>query len=235
MKELNKRAAVACALLAMFAWSLDVAAQPNVPNPILALASATYLPFSNLTVGANYQLQVSESGLTYTQLYDQDLTELFQAAINDPNNYILYQEGYFATYQDYTNYIMTVDGPQLTAEATNNATASYNVSWSAAPFTMIAAATNCVINSSAVINGSLYRLEDTSTMTNTAAVFATAGIYLSSTNLSPFANYQIQFKPFLGTAWQNWSGGQFSATAVTNLQILPATNNAAFFRLQYLP
>jgi hypothetical protein len=235
MKELNKRAALACALLAVFAWTLDVAAQPGVPNPILSLTSAVYLPFSNLTADASYQLQVSESGLIFSQYYDEDLNALFQAAINDPNNYILYQEGYFATYQDYTNYIMTADGAQLTAQATNNATASYNASWTDVPFNVTALDTNYVVNSPAVINGSLYRLEDISTMTNTAAVFATAGIGLSSTNLSPLANYQIQFKPFLGAAWQNLVGGQFSATDVTNLQILPATNNAAFFRLQYLP
>jgi hypothetical protein len=235
MKGLNKCAALACALLAMFAWSRDVAAQPGVTNPILSLTSAVYLPFSDLTAGDNYQLQVSESGLTFSQYYGIDLSGLFQAAINDPNNYILYQEGLFATYQDYTNYIMTVDGPQLTAEATNNATASYNASWTDAPFTMTAAGTNCVVNSSALIIGSLYRLEDTSTVTDTAAVVATAGICLSSTNLSPLADYQIEFKPLLGAAWQNWSGGQFNATDVTNLQILPATNGAAFFRLQYLP
>ena len=151
MKGLNKCAALACALLAILAWTLNVMAQPPVPDPILSLTSAPYLPFSNLTVGASYQLQVSESGLTFSQYYDIGLSGLFQAAINDPNNYILYQEGYFATYQDYTNYIMTVDGAQLTAQATNNATTSYNASWTDVPFNVAAPETDYVVNSSGLV------------------------------------------------------------------------------------
>ena len=71
--------------------------------------------------------------------------------------------------------------------------------------------------------------------TNTLPVMATPGVRLDSTNLSPSANYQVQFKPVLGTAWQNLTAGQFNAEDVTNRQILPATNGSAFFRLQYLP
>ena len=62
--------------------------------------------------------------LTFNGYYNQDYTQLFQAAINNPNNLILYQSGYFPSYQAYTNYVAQ-NTPQLGAEATNNAAASY--------------------------------------------------------------------------------------------------------------
>lgn len=59
-----------------------------------------------------------------TQAYNQ----LFQAAINDPNNLILFQSGLFATnanpFQAYTNYI-AINNPQLVPQASNNAAAAY--------------------------------------------------------------------------------------------------------------
>jgi len=54
-------------------------------------------------------------------------------------------------------------------------------------------------------------------------------------SLSPYDNYQIQFKLALGGAWANWSGGLFSPTAVTNSQYLFISNGVGFFRLQYVP
>jgi hypothetical protein len=62
---------------------------------------------------------------TFQHYYNKDYNQLFQAAINDPNNLILYQSGYFPTYQAYTNYV-AINNPQLRTQATNNAAASYN-------------------------------------------------------------------------------------------------------------
>ena len=61
---------------------------------------------------------------TFNDFYNQAHTQLFQAAVNDPNNLILYQSGYFATFQDYTNYI-AASYPEIAGQATNNAAASY--------------------------------------------------------------------------------------------------------------
>jgi hypothetical protein len=58
---------------------------------------------------------------------------------------------------------------------------------------------------------------------------------VDSASLAPYDNYQIQFKPDIEAAWQNWSGGLFSPTDVTNSQYLFITNGIGFFRLQYVP
>ena len=57
---------------------------------------------------------------------------------------------------------------------------------------------------------------------------------IDASNLAPYDNYQIRFKPNLGVAWGNWNGGLFSPTDVTNSQFLFITNGIGFFRLQYL-
>ena len=65
---------------------------------------------------------------TFNTLYNQDYSQLLQAAINNPNNLFLYQSGLFNgypnPYQAYTNYVVQ-NTPQLGPEATNNAAASY--------------------------------------------------------------------------------------------------------------
>jgi len=62
---------------------------------------------------------------SFKSLYNQDYSQLFRTAINDPNNLILYQSGYFPTFQAYTNYVAQ-HNPQLGTQATNTAAASYN-------------------------------------------------------------------------------------------------------------
>ena len=62
---------------------------------------------------------------TFRNYYSQAYDQLFQAAINDPNNLILFQSGYFGTnYQAYTNYVAQ-NNPQLGSQATNNAAAAF--------------------------------------------------------------------------------------------------------------
>ncbi len=66
---------------------------------------------------------------TFRGYYNQAYGQLFQAAVNDPNNLALYNGGLFAgfpnPYQAYTNYVAT-NNPQLGPQATNNANASYH-------------------------------------------------------------------------------------------------------------
>jgi hypothetical protein len=61
---------------------------------------------------------------TFKSYYNQAYGPLLQSAINNPNNLILFQSGYFPNFQAYTNYI-AANNPQLRTQATNNATASY--------------------------------------------------------------------------------------------------------------
>lgn len=61
----------------------------------------------------------------FKTFYNQDYSQLLRGAINNPNNLILYQSGYFPTFQAYTNYVAT-NNPLLRNSATNLANASYN-------------------------------------------------------------------------------------------------------------
>lgn len=61
---------------------------------------------------------------TFAHYYNLAYGQLFLAAVNDPNNHILYDSGYFASYHDYTNYI-ALNNPQIGSQATNSASKSY--------------------------------------------------------------------------------------------------------------
>ena len=58
---------------------------------------------------------------------------------------------------------------------------------------------------------------------------------VDSASLAPYDNYQIQFMPALGGTWENWDGGLFTPPDLTNSQYLFITNDAGFFRLEYVP
>jgi hypothetical protein len=60
-------------------------------------------------------------------------------------------------------------------------------------------------------------------------------IRLDAASLSPYDNYQVQFKSALGGAWANWNGGLFTPTNVTNSKYLFITNGVGVFRMQYVP
>ena len=62
---------------------------------------------------------------TFQTFYNQNYAPLLNNAITNQNNLILYQSGYFPSYEAYTNYIAQ-NNPQLGTQATNSAAASYN-------------------------------------------------------------------------------------------------------------
>lgn len=53
--------------------------------------------------------------------------------------------------------------------------------------------------------------------------------------LSPYDNYQWQFKLSLNGEGENWTEGGFNPTEPVNSQFIFITNNVGFFRLQYGP
>ena len=61
---------------------------------------------------------------TYANFYNQDYNQVFRAAVNNPNNLILFQSGYFPNFQAYTNYVAQ-NNPQLRTQASNSAAASF--------------------------------------------------------------------------------------------------------------
>ena len=52
--------------------------------------------------------------------------------------------------------------------------------------------------------------------------------------LSPYDNYQLEFKPVVGAAWSNL-GSTFAPTSTTNTQHVNVGGNAGFFRATYVP
>lgn len=60
-------------------------------------------------------------------------------------------------------------------------------------------------------------------------------VKLDSSGLSPYENYQIQFKTNLVAGWQDWVDGLFSPTNLANSQYLFITSDTGFLRLQHVP
>jgi hypothetical protein len=69
------------------------------------------------------------------------------------------------------------------------------------------------------------------------ALFPTvaSGVQLNSSSLTPYENYQFQFRPDFGISWSDLNGGLISPSAATNSQYFFLTNDSGFFRLRYSP
>jgi hypothetical protein len=227
---------------------LVVIAPPFIPNPALSVTPMTFLSFSNLTVGGAYQLQQWEgyywsnhlASFTATNApYSQTVAGVvsrgdYQLALSPAPTQA------FATAQVDNGFVI---GITLTSGGSGYlATPTVNIVGSGTNATAVASisSSGVVTNISITDPGTGY---DASTLVEiapppTAAVSPTVVmpmVQLYSTNLAPYDNYQIQFTPVLGTAWENWNGGSFTPTNVTDTEAFFFTNNVGFFRLQYLP
>ena len=220
---------------------------PFIPNPVLSIAPMSFLSFSNLTLGGVYQLQHSvawywsNQPLSFTAsntLYTQTV-----AGVADSGSYRLALNPVpaqaFATPQVVSGFVVGaavtsggsgyVTSPAVTilGGGGTNATAVSHISGG--------------VVTSITITGAGIGYTNTPTVKiappPAAAVPPTVQpvMRLDSANLSPYDNYQIQFKPDLGATWGNWNGGLFSPTAVTNSQYLFIANGAGFFRLRNVP
>jgi hypothetical protein len=222
---------------------------PYIPNPILAIAPFSLLSFSNLTVGAAYQLQsayewywsnqpvsFTATNVSYTQMvvgvassgdYRLALNPVPAQAFAVPqmvNGFVVGATVTSGGSGYVSSPVVTIAGGGGT-----NATAVSQISGGVV--------TNISITSAGIGYTNTPNIEIA--QPPAAAVFPTAlpmmQIYASA--LSPYDNYQIQFRPTLDNSspWQNWNGGLFSPTSKTNSQMLFITNGAGFFRLQYVP
>ncbi len=221
---------------------------PFIPNPVLSIAPLSFLSFSNLTVGSQYQLQQwagyywSNQPLNFTAtnvLY----TQLVTGAVNSG---------------DFQLALSPVPLPaSATAQVVNGFVIGVTVTSggsgypSAPAVTFVGDGSNAVavasisgagvVTNITVLNpGSGY---DTGTTVEIApppnpAVSPTVWpmMQLGSAGLAPYDRYQIESSPSVGpgAVWQAWPGGLFSPTDVTNQQVFFVTNNIGFFRLHYL-
>jgi hypothetical protein len=59
-------------------------------------------------------------------------------------------------------------------------------------------------------------------------------IKLDLANLSPYDNYQLEFRPSVESSWGSL-GSPFTPTSSTNTQYATGVGNVGFFRVKYLP
>ena len=225
---------------------LVVIEPPFIPNPVLSIAPMSFLTVTNLAVGGNYQFQ------QFTSWYWVNLPLSFTAT----NNIFTQMVGGVAGSGDYRLALNPVPAQAFaTAQVVNGFVVGATVTAGGSGYFTPPAVT---INGDAGTNATATASVGGGSVTN--IVISSAGIgytnivtvqiapppaaalppsvqpmmRLDAASLSPYDNYQIQFKPSIGSTWQNWDGGLFSPTAVTNSQYIFVTNGAGFFRLQYL-
>ena len=220
---------------------------PFVANPVLGIAPMSFLSFTNLTVGGGYQLQRSmgwywsNQPISFTATGDRYTQVVAGVAVSGDYRLALnpVPAQAFATAQVINGFVI---GAAVTSGGSGYVTSpTVNiVGGGGTNATALSHITDGVVTAVTIIStGSGY------TNTPTIQIDVPPAAALSPTvlplvrvdaaNLAPYNNYQIQFKPDLGEAWQNWAAGFFTPTGVTASQYLFITNGSGFFHLQHVP
>jgi hypothetical protein len=218
---------------------------PVIPNLFVSISKASFLTFTNLVPGTNYQLQQiqgwywTNTGASFTAVnsnYSQGASGIiagnYRLAVSPTPTQA------FATAQLFNGFVVgatiansgsgyTSNPPvQITGGGGLNATATSKISGAGA-------VTNIVMTSA----GNGYTSAPTFQIAPPFAVSLTpttqAGVRIDSTSLVPYGNYQVQIASALGGIWT--TGVIFNPTVVTNSQYLFATNKAGFFRVRFGP
>jgi hypothetical protein len=225
---------------------LVVIEPPFIPNPILEIAPMSFLSFSNLTVGGDYQLQQmvlwywtneTVSFTTTNSLYAQMVAGVvgsgsYRLALNPVPSQA------FATSQVDSGFVV---GATVTSGGSGYVTSPTVtiVGQSVVRAGAYSSISGGVVTGITVTNAG-YGYTNTPTIQiappPAAAVFPSVQpvMRVDSVNLAPYDGYQIQFMPAVGSAWQDWNGGRFVPTGFTNSQFLFITNDTGFFQLKYL-
>ncbi len=220
---------------------------PFIPNPVLAIAPASILTFSNLTIGDGYQLQQFQSWYWTNQPVSFTASNVIytQAFSGAPGNgeYRLalapVPAQAFATPQVVNGFVV---GATITAGGSGYVTPpAVNISGDAGSnATAVAGIGGGAVTNITVTNPGIGYTNHVTVQIDPPPAVAISptiwpGGWLNSSNLAPYDNYQFQFKSNLGGTWGNWSGGLFSPTSTTNSQYIFITDSSGFFRLQYVP
>ena len=220
---------------------------PFIPSPVLSIAPMSFLAFSNLTVGGVYQLQRSVAWYwsnqpvsftatndVYTQMvggvagsadYRLALNPVPAQAFATPVVYYGFVVG--ATVTSGGSGYVTTPAVSIVGGGGTNAAAVATLSGGVVTSISITDAGIGYTNTPTI------RIESPPAAAVSPTVLPV--VRVDSTNLVPYSSYQIQFKPALDGAWENWNGGLFTPTDVTNSEYLFITNGAGFFRLHYAP
>jgi hypothetical protein len=224
-----------------------VVVEPPMPNPVLSIAPMSFLTFSNLALGGAYQLQRSvawywsnqpvsftATNALYTQMVVGAASSSdYRLALNP----VPVQA--FAAAEVAYGFIV---GAALTSGGSGYLTtpAVAIVGGGGTNATAFASISGGVVTNITITNPGIgYTNTPTVEIAQPPAAAVSPTVLpvmrLDFANLAPYGNYQIQFKPDLGAAWANWSGGLLSPTDVTNSQYVFITNGVGFFRLKYAP
>jgi VCBS repeat protein/EF hand domain-containing protein len=225
-----------------------VVIDPPILNPVLSIAPASFLLFSNLTLNSSYQLQQSvlwywtnlPTSFTATNgSYTQAVTGVvgsgnYRLALNPVPAQA------FATPQVVNGFVV---GATITSGGSGyvaNPAVSFvgGSGANAAGTSQISGAgvvTNIIISNPGIGYTNAPTVEIGQPPTVALSPTVLPGMRVDASNLNPYENYQIQFTPYLNSTWGNVNGGLFTPTTVTNSQYILITNGTGFFRLQYLP
>jgi len=224
-----------------------VIAPPFIPQPTMGIAAMSLLSFTNLAVGAEYQLQSSSGGAwdnldgpaaTASSTFTQ-----YVAGTARPNGYRLAlsplpEQAYAAA--------QVVDGLVVGATVTSggsgygsNVVVTILSDGGGTNATAIATVSGGVVTGIAITSaGGGYAKPPTIVISSPPAnalwPTVTQAMKLDSESLSPYDNYQLEFTPVAGGAWSTL-GNPFTPTSTTSTQYLNVSGTAGFFRMNYVP
>jgi hypothetical protein len=220
---------------------------PFILNPVLGIAPMSFLTFSNLTVGGAYQLQQLAQGYYWTnQPVDFTATNSVYAqmvsGVTGSGDYRLA----LSPVPSQAFAVATVDNGFVVGAIITSGGSSYITSptvsidgygTNAGGFSEISGGvvTNIVITNAGFGYTNTTMIEIGPPPAAVVSPTVQLVMQMDSASLAPYDNYQIQFTPTLGATWENWDGGLFSPTDVTNTQYLFVTNTIGFFRLGFVP
>ena len=214
----------------------------NPPYPLsLGIESATAIGFTNLQVGTNYQLQMSQSGIwanlgspfvaeagNYTEYFDGAVSGSLYQLMALPIPYgatatpiLSYGFVVAATVNDGGSGYVTIPGVQITGGGGSGAKATATVS-------------NGVVTAVNISNPGIGYASSPTIQIDPPPVpslqaIVTKAVRLDFSGLTPALAYQLQSTPDL-TDWTNL-GASFTATDYTNSQYLNFEANSQFLRL----
>jgi hypothetical protein len=219
---------------------------PFIPNIILGIAPMSFLSFSNLAIGGNYQLQYKASWYWSNQPVSFTASSFIYrqmvAGVADSGVYRLalnpVPSQAFATAQVINGFVV---GATVTAGGSGYVTNPVVTiaGGGGTNATAISHITGGVVTSISITGAGIgYTNAPTVQIAPPPAAAVSPSVLpvmrVDAAGLVPYDNYQIQFKQNLNEAWANWSG-IFNPPDVTNSQFLFITNVTGLFRLQYLP
>jgi len=224
-----------------------VIAPPFIPQPMMGIAALSLLSFTNLAVGADYQLQFL-SGNTWANLggpstaASSTFTQ-YIAGTASPNGYRLttspVPEQAYATAQVVNGFAVGATVTTGGAGYTTNPAVTILSEGAGSNATAVATVSGGVVTG-VTITGAGFGYTKAPVIAiapppeNALWPDVTAAVELDLQSLSPYDNYQLEFTAVAGGAWTNFAL-PFVPTSTVSTQTVVVAGNAGFFRVKYVP